>query len=62
MILSSILMGSGIQIVMTGLLADAISANRRISDELLYRVKKIEYDSSHKEEVVNPYLMEDKSA
>lgn len=44
LILASILIVSGFQVSIFGLLADAISANRKINDELLYRIKKIEYD------------------
>lgn len=44
LILSSILILSGFQLSMFGLLADAMAANRKINDELLYRIKKIEYD------------------
>ena len=46
LILSSILLTSGVQLIMFGLLADAISANRKIVDELLYRLKRQEYDRS----------------
>jgi len=34
----------GFQTGIFGLLADAVSANRKINEELLYRVKKLEYD------------------
>lgn len=44
LILSAILLLAGIQIIMAGLLADAIAAVRKISDELLYRTKKLQYD------------------
>jgi len=44
LILSSILIITGFQLGVFGLLADAIAANRKINDELLYRLKKIEYD------------------
>jgi len=43
LILSSVLLTSGIQLVVFGLLADAIAANRKINDEILYRLKKQEY-------------------
>lgn len=44
LILAAILLLAGVQFVMFGLLADAISANRKINDEILYRIKRIEYD------------------
>lgn len=56
LILSSILLGSGIQISLTGMLADSIAANRKINDELLYRVKKLEYSSSIIESE-SPYIL-----
>jgi len=34
----------GFQIGIFGLIADAVSANRKIHEETLYRVKKLEYD------------------
>ena len=45
LILSSVLMIVGFQIIMIGLLADIISANRRLIEETLYRLKKMELDS-----------------
>jgi len=46
LILSSILLTSGVHLVVFGLLADAISANRKIIDEILYRLKRQEYEKS----------------
>jgi glycosyltransferase involved in cell wall biosynthesis len=45
LILSSVLLTSGVQLVVFGLLADAIAANRKIIDELLYRAKRRDYDN-----------------
>ncbi len=42
LILASILMILGFQIIVIGLVADLIGANRRISEETLYRVRKLE--------------------
>jgi glycosyltransferase involved in cell wall biosynthesis len=42
LILSAVLMIVGFQVVMIGLLADIISANRRLLEDTLYRVKKLE--------------------
>ncbi|MHB1393071.1 MAG: glycosyltransferase family 2 protein [Clostridia bacterium] len=44
LILTSILIVTGIQLGIFGLLADAIAANRKINDEMLYRIKRLEYD------------------
>lgn len=48
LILSSILLTIGFQLGMFGLVADAIAANRRINDEILYRIKRLEYDKVDK--------------
>ncbi len=50
MILVAILIMVGIQMGVFGLLADAIAANRKINNEMLFRLKRIEYD----------YLLSDK--
>lgn len=44
LILASILISMGVQLGMMGILADSISANRKINDEMLYRLKRLEYD------------------
>jgi len=51
LILASTLITTGFQLGVFGLLADAIAANRKINDELLYRIKKLEYDSNKKEKI-----------
>jgi hypothetical protein len=33
----------GFQVIMIGLLSDLLAANRRLIEDLLYRVKKMEY-------------------
>ena len=38
----------GFQIIMIGLLADVISANRRYLEDILYRVKRLELEKSKK--------------
>jgi glycosyltransferase involved in cell wall biosynthesis len=48
LILSSILITLGFQLAIFGILADAIAANRKINDEILYRLKRIEYDKIDK--------------
>jgi glycosyltransferase involved in cell wall biosynthesis len=45
LILCAIFMMTGFQVCIFGILADAISMQRKVVDELLYRVKKIEYDN-----------------
>lgn len=44
LILSTIFILIGVQASFFGLIADAIAANRKINTEILYRLKKIEYD------------------
>ncbi len=51
LILSSITITIGVQAIFFALIADAIAANRKINDELLYRVKKIEYEYLAKEKM-----------
>lgn len=46
LILVAILFISGFQILVLGLLADIISANRKLIENVLYRVKKIEIDKN----------------
>jgi glycosyltransferase involved in cell wall biosynthesis len=48
LILSSILITLGFQIGIFGLLADSIAAIRKINDEMLYRLKRIEYEKLDK--------------
>jgi glycosyltransferase involved in cell wall biosynthesis len=43
LILSAILILAGFQVSLFGILSDAIAANRRITEEILYRVRKQEY-------------------
>ena len=42
LILAAVLMIVGFQIILIGLMADVLSANRKLSEELLYRVRSIE--------------------
>lgn len=44
LLLGVMLMVIGFLVGIFGILADAVSANRKINEELLYRVKKLEYD------------------
>jgi hypothetical protein len=43
LILSAILIIIGFQVLMIGLLSDLLSLNRRMSEEALYRVRRLEY-------------------
>ncbi|MEX1307792.1 MAG: glycosyltransferase family 2 protein [Eubacteriales bacterium] len=45
-LLGVMLLVIGFQVGVFGLLADAVAANRKINEELLYRVKKMEYDKN----------------
>jgi len=44
LILAAVLIVVGFQTVITGLIADVVDANRKINEELLYRVKKREFE------------------
>jgi hypothetical protein len=46
LILAAILTIVGFQIMVIGLVADLIAANRRLSEEMLYRLRKIELQNS----------------
>lgn len=50
LLLGVMLMVIGFQVGIFGILADAVSANRKINEELLYRVKKLEYDKKAEQE------------
>lgn len=45
LIFGAIFVFVGFQVVVIGLLADLIAANRRFLEDVLYRVKKVEYDA-----------------
>ena len=42
LIISAILMIVGFQVMVIGLVADLIAANRRLNEDILYRVRKME--------------------
>ena len=46
LILSAVLMIVGFQVMLIGLMADVISANRKLTEELLYRIRSLELTSS----------------
>jgi glycosyltransferase involved in cell wall biosynthesis len=46
LILSSILMGIGFQTILTAFLADLLAVNRRLMEDVQYRVKKLEFPGS----------------
>ncbi|MDW7681510.1 MAG: glycosyltransferase family 2 protein, partial [bacterium] len=48
LILSAVLMMIGFQVIMIGLVADLIGGTRRLIEDTLYRVKKIELDKHQK--------------
>ncbi len=56
LILSAVLMIVGFQVILIGLVADAISGTRKLLEDLLYRVRKLELRSS---EVTKPELRDD---
>lgn len=51
LILMSVLLMTGFQVMLIGLLADVISANRKLIEDTLYRVKGIELASMRQEKV-----------
>ena len=46
LILSSILLGVGFQTMLTAFLADLLAVNRRLMEDVQYRVKKLEYSAA----------------
>ena len=48
LILSAVLMIVGFQVIMIGLLSDIISANRRLLEDILYRIRKMELKKNKK--------------
>jgi glycosyltransferase involved in cell wall biosynthesis len=46
LILSSILLGVGFQTILTAFLADLLAVNRRLMEDIQYRVKKLEYSGT----------------
>lgn len=48
LILSAILIGAGVQAVFAGFMADIISVNRRLLEEIQYKIKKMENDKIRK--------------
>ena len=46
LLLAAVLMIVGFQVLLIGLVADVISANRKLLEDLLYRVRSMELDSS----------------
>jgi glycosyltransferase involved in cell wall biosynthesis len=53
-ILAAILLIVGFQIILIGLVADLISFNRKILEELLYRTKRLESEEFHQWEIKSP--------
>lgn len=59
LILTCILITTGFQLGVFGLLADAISAIRKVDDEILYRVKKLQYDGMNSKNIYDEYLIDE---
>ena len=53
LILAAVLMIVGFQVLLGGLMADVISANRKLTEEILYRVRSLELRSGHDVEQVS---------
>ena len=47
LILAAVLMIVGFQVLLGGLMADVLSANRKLTEELLYRMRSLELSSGH---------------
>ncbi|WP_332468407.1 glycosyltransferase family 2 protein [Desulfogranum marinum] len=47
LILTSILIGGGFQVILVAFLSDLLSVNRRLLEDLQYRIKKQEYDGGN---------------
>jgi hypothetical protein len=56
LILAAILLIVGFQILLIGLVADLLSFNRKIMEEILYRVKKVETDPAEQREEADAVL------
>ena len=54
LILSSILLGVGFQTILTAFLADLLAVNRRLMEDVQYRVKRIEYGGAGNNRVSKP--------
>ena len=53
LILSAVLMVVGFQVILIGLMADVISANRKLTEELLYRTRSLELNASRESKSVD---------
>jgi hypothetical protein len=53
LILAAVFMIVGFQVVLIGLLADVISANRKLLEDLVYRVKTLELPGNRQDEEVS---------
>lgn len=51
LILSSMLIIIGVQSIMLGLQGDIIAANRKLLEDIQYRVRKLDYNSDNKEDI-----------
>ena len=50
LILSAVLMIVGFQVILIGLMADVLSSNRKLTEELLYRIRSMEFRQSARAE------------
>jgi len=48
LIIAAVLMIVGFQVVLIGLVADVMSASRKLLEDLLYRVRRIELGDTHR--------------
>ncbi len=56
LILSAVLMIVGFQVALIGLLADVVSGNRKLLEDVLYRIRRLEVGSEQSEEMMVGFL------
>ena len=54
LILSAVLMIVGFQVILIGLMADVLSANRKLSEEVLYRIRSMELREAARPDAAGP--------
>ena len=62
LILTAILLMTGFQTITLGLLGDTIAANRKLLEDVQYRVRKMECRTEDAEKEIDGYIAGDKKA
>ena len=60
LILASILMGIGFQTMLTAFLADLLAVNRRLMEDVQYRIKKLEFPNASHHSIGNGTIQAEK--